>query len=358
MFIPQNGMGQLLDTNAAFSTDFGNGPEWMNSTGPSQIVYTKYKADKPHNAAYAGSAVASANGDGTWTAGVIANGWQTHSPLASLDLNDPSPVINYQNGADSVVYWRNANDGSTVNNEVPDSSQSGGGSRRWVTDSHTIVFSTGAPPDSTGKVYQQLFTYDTVSNQLTQISFDPTTKWGAFMWRAPEFNNDYVIVTIASRTVLQVWRQTTDPLGNKTWALFNTIATPTTLPYIWSPEPFVHNGKSYVFFQISSSSAANDFSVPTQIAFTGIDPAKASFRMLTNDNNTPRVRMDPEYYITSQGPIIYYNRYHLSTATHKQSQDGIWYAPTNLGPPVNACNGLPMPKSGMGAPLPKSQATK
>ena len=342
MFIPQNAQGQLIDTNAAFTTDFGNGSEWMNSVNPSQIIYTKYIPGKPHNAANAGSAVATPNGDGTWTAGVIPGGWQTHSPLASLNLEDVDPINNFQNGADTEVLWQLW--GQNTSTVVPDSSQSGGGSRRWVTDAHTIVFTTGAPPDSTGTVYQQVFTFNVDTTQLEQLTTDPVTKWGAFMWRAPEYNGDYVFLTVSGRTNLAIYHQITDAMGNSSWQLSDMIAMPTSMPYIWSPEPFIFNGKSYVMFQISSSSQANDFSVPTQIAFTGINPAVPSFRMLTNDASTPRVRMDPEYYITTNGPIVYYNRYHLATATQKQSPDGVWYAPTNLGAPIgNPCeNNLPI----------------
>ena len=41
-FDPPDGRAVWLDDNAAFATDFGNGPEWMFSTRSSAIVYTKY----------------------------------------------------------------------------------------------------------------------------------------------------------------------------------------------------------------------------------------------------------------------------------------------------------------------------
>jgi hypothetical protein len=111
------------------------------------------------------------------------------------------------------------------------------------------------------------------------------------------------------------------------------VPMPEMLPYIWSPEPFVHNGHSFIFFQISSSPKANDLSVPTQIAMTGIDAAHP-FRMLTNDASVRRVRMDPEYYILpGMGPFIYYNRYIPSTPTREVINDGVWRVDTKLGPP-------------------------
>ena len=55
--------------------------------------------------------------------------------------------------------------------------------------------------------------------------------------------------------------------------------------------------------------------------------------MLTNDAQTPRLRLDPEYFITAQGPFIYYNRLVPETASHPPINDGVWRVDTNLGPP-------------------------
>ncbi|MFO1474239.1 MAG: hypothetical protein U1F20_06900 [Lysobacterales bacterium] len=47
----------------------------------------------------------------------------------------------------------------------------------------------------------------------------------------------------------------------------------------------------------------------SQIALTGIEPEVPSFRVLTSDTSDEHGRQDPEYYITANGPSIYYNRY-------------------------------------------------
>ena len=46
-FDPLDGHAILVDTGAAFVTDFGNGPEWMKSIEGLEIVYTKYLPGKP-----------------------------------------------------------------------------------------------------------------------------------------------------------------------------------------------------------------------------------------------------------------------------------------------------------------------
>lgn len=330
-FVPKNGRGVLIDTNASFSTDFGNGPEWMFSTGPSQIVYTRYKDGERQSTFTAGAAIASMKSDGSWSGNIMYNGIAKQSPAATLDLDDPNPRANYQDYAKKKVYWRTMSKPGTEA-LLPIADQTGGGSRRWIPGTRKIIYSGSAPPDANGVVYQQVFIVDSDTNQVQQLTFDPVTKWGAFMWRAPEFNNEMVFFTVYGRTKLAIYRQ--NP-ADGTWAVSNLIEMPASLPYLWSPEPFVHNGRSWVFFQISSSPQANDMSVPTQLAMTGIDPAHPNFRMLTNDSDIKRVRMDPEYFITAQGPYIYYNRYIPSTPTRQVINDGVWRVDTKLGPPAS-----------------------
>jgi hypothetical protein len=339
-FYPPNGHGLLVDTGAAFSTDFGNGPEWAYSQQGPEIVYTKYLAGKPLESRYAGIAKASAV-NGSWSGGFLPNGGKFHSPIATLNRNDPYPLINFQDVADTVVYW-SAMDVPTTQQLVPNSDRSAG-SRRFVSCStcpdanpmKAIIF-TAQPPGSPQGTYPQVFLYHTDTSVLEQLTSDNTSKMGAFMWRAPEYNNDYVFFTMVSRTNLVVYRNLAQPDGSMQWAPVATITAPTTLPYIWSPEPFVYNGRSFIFFQIGSSNLANDMSVPTQIAMSGIGPGPTNFRMLTNDSTIKRVRMDPEVVFLDGGPSIYYNRYLLATSSHKSQQDGIWRADTGLGPPISS----------------------
>jgi len=331
-FLPEDGRAQLIDTRGAFATDFGNGPEWMFSTRGSEIVYTKYFPGKKESTFSASVAVAKMIG-GVWQAGIVDGGLKKQSPAATLDLDDPAPRMNYQDYAKKNVYWRVADDPGSEK-LMPIADQTGGGSRRWVPGTHKVIFSGSAAPDEHGVVYQQVFVYDTDTDQLEQLTYEPVTKWGAFMWRAPEFNNEYVFFTISGRTSISIYRHLADANGVKRWTVVNSIPMPQKLPYAWSPEPFLHNGRSYIFLQVSSSPQANDMSVPTQLAMTGVDPAKPSFRMLTNDSEVKRVRMDPEHFITAAGPFIYYNRYIPKTETRKVINDGVWRVDTKLGPAV------------------------
>jgi hypothetical protein len=72
--------------------------------------------------------------------------------------------------------------------------------------------------------------------------------------------------------------------------------------------------------------------VPNHLAISGVDPLRQDSRLLTNDTGTPRLRLDPEYFITAQGPFIYYTRLIPETATHLAINDGVWRVDTGLGP--------------------------
>jgi MYXO-CTERM domain-containing protein len=182
-------------------------------------------------------------------------------------------------------------------------------------------------------LHPQVFLYDTDTEELEQLTFEHTTKYGAFMWRAPEYGGEYVFFTIADRTQVRIYRKNKD---TGKWAVSAAIDAPETVPYIWSPEPFVYNGKSYVQMQVSSSKKANDMTVPTQLAMTAILP-DSQFRMLTNDNSIRRIRMDPEHFITEHGAFIYYNRYVPGVeGSHDVIDEGVWRVDTRLGPPRGA----------------------
>jgi hypothetical protein len=349
-FNPANGRAVLIDTGAAFSTDFGNGPEWMFSTHGSEVVYTKYFPGRKVSTFSASVAMATRTVDGIWQAGIVDGGLKKQSPIATLDLTDSAPRMNYQNFAKTEVYWRVADDPSSET-LMPIFDQIGSGSRRWVPGTHKIIFSGPAAPDSTGAVYQQVFMYDTDTEELEQLTFDPVTKWGAIMWRAPEYDNHYVFATISNRTILTIWRLYPDQSGVNQWVTVKTVPMPDTMPCAWSPEAFIYNGRSYVIFEVSSNYQVTDMSTPTQLAMTGIIPTIASFRMLTNDNTVRRVRMDPEYYITAQGPFVYYNRYIPSTPTRPVINDGVWRVDTYLGPPAAAAAAPLVESANKGGPF-------
>lgn len=331
-FLPADGHGALVATNATAATDYGNGPEWMFSNGDSRFVYTQCQAPcDPPNGATASLGLATQVA-GTWTTTTLANSITRASPAATLDLGDPDPRINYVNTAKTAWFMRKSS-ALAVEIVLPLSEYSNGNARRWVPGTRKIVF-PGADPSQPTNLREQIWLYDTDTGETPeQLTNHPIGVEGAMMWRAPEFKNEYVFFTMAKgRKEILVYRKLPGADGVMRWTIVKTITAPAALPFFFSPEVFTHNGRSYIFAEVSSTAAFFDRSVPNQLAISGVDPLRQDARLLTNDTGTPRLRLDPEYFITAQGPFIYYNRLIPETANNPPINDGVWRVDTGLGP--------------------------
>lgn len=344
-FLPENGRGQLVDTATAPVPCFGNGPEWMASTAGSQIVYTRFvdgsgfpgdgTFDCNASPAQIGIATQTANG---WTTAVLPNSLNRATPEGTTDETDSDPRINYIEANKTALFWRRLS-APTVETEIPISDLTGGNSRRWVLGTRKIVFQ--GHRDADPRLLDQVWQVDTDSGQREELTKESVTKAGAFMWRAPEYNNELVFFTMANfRKEIWVYRNLKGPKGQMLWTIVKKIKAPrnpadTTLTqFFWSPEVFTHNGRSYIFTQVSPDANFFNKRSQTHLAISGIDPLKSDFRMLTNDYQHPRVRLDPEFFITARGPYIYYNRLVPATDTYPEGiNDGVWRVDTGLGPP-------------------------
>lgn len=333
-FKPKNGKGLLVDTGTARATDFGNGPEWLMGAAGPQLVYTKYLPDLPTSPVNARVARASVVGE-AWVPTFIEADVPRTSPLGSLMAGDLAPRVTYDapaslsGGHHINFYWREI---EPSQNEVvvpgtygtlPDAT------RRWVPGTHTVVFSR-AFTDPQGMRQIQAFAYDTDSAVLEQLTFDDGYKKEVFLWRAPEFGYEYLAFAVVNGRELRLYRKLDDGTGATAWTPINRWYSPAYAPFIWSPEPFVHNGKSYIFFVLSPSTEIVDPTAPTQLGM--VTPGSANITYLT-DPNRELVRADPEVFITASGPYIYYNCYAVRTDTNPGGSIGVWRVDTALGPP-------------------------
>jgi hypothetical protein len=172
----------------------------------------------------------------------------------------------------------------------------------------------------------QAFRYWLDTQKVEQLTFDSARKnvAGVVMWQAPEFGNDYVLMVLANNsTELRVYRQVDK--ANPQWSLIY-MATEANHAQLSSPEMFIHNGKSYIF--VSATVAPNDY--PSGIYLSNIEAGNPMFRQITPDDPL-HSRRDPEVFVTTSGPFIYYNR--VGPAGSARSE-GIFRADTGLGPPV------------------------
>ena len=328
-FVPPDGKGLLIDTDVAFTTDFGNGPEWVYAAAGKQLVYTRYLPGLPRTPENARVAAAVVEND-AWVARLLDDR-AFNFPIGSLNPQDAAPSLTYVSTQQPSpgFYWRELARPETE--ELVPNSAGSVWSRRFVEGTRAIVFSSESV-DPQGQPMSQAFRYDTQTKVLEQLTFDAGPKSQVFMWRAPEFGGNFVFFTLVNRNELRFYRKIdVNGDGNPVWTAFNSVFAPSWSANIWSPEPFVHGGKSYVTLVVSPSTAIFDLRVPTNVAM--VSPRDSALKILTDPRGPKRVRSDPEVYVTQNGPYIYYNSYIPQTGTSPGTQNGVWRIDPGLGPP-------------------------
>ena len=365
-FTPPAGNNELVDTTAFYYGVFGNGPEWVFSTQVgqviSQLVYTRYPPGEAAVAANAGAAFASPfsggwsvdflpGAIGTTTGGGTIN---TVDPVGSQCNSDPIALTLFSDLSTprNVLWEPTTNTPGTVPTVTPFGSYatgiSGGKpSVRWIPCTRDIVFVGAAPPDASGNVYQQVFWYDIDTQAVQQLTVDQHRHTEAFIFQAPEFSDTHVLVTISDNVEIDVYEQTgVGSNGAPIFQLSNQItSTDSAEPYIIGLEPFINCTpicQTYVFMKLQStvSNFSNITTVPNGLAIASINPAQPLFKILVPIAADPTIqRMDLEYYITVNGPYLYYDRNTISSPTTQFQQHGSYYIDMQLGAPSGPCVG-------------------
>ena len=325
LFVPSDGKGTLIDQDAMRLEDLqiiGNGPEWISAAHGDQIVYTKFLPGEEHTVRSARLAVAGRRRSGDWSHTYLSPALRRNGPYASHDPGDALPRISYVDPIGNH-YWRNPHDASSETRltMVPNSSRS----IRFVEGEQAMVFVT--PVDG----ISQIFYLPLDTGIPAQVTFDAgnkdlhTVPWS---WRAPEFGGDLVIATVVEDTELRIYRLSADASEqDPAWRFTYSARTPPN-GVINSPEPFVHNGKSYVVL----SAGVPPYTLPSVIFLATIDPANPEMVQLTPDFPL-RLRRDPEIFVTSHGPYVYYNRLQLSDELFCPAcNEGVYRSYTGLPP--------------------------
>lgn len=284
--------GTVIDTGATLSVPgFGlkNGPEWARSKLGTEIYYTKLDASQQPVLARASVAA------GVWQVELLANGAMRGLPLATTDANDPQPRLMYvqaQPDGSFPTMWREAHDARTEAAFPGSVSDLSGAAPRWVPGQRAI---TTTQPDARGIAQAIKYSIDTQTVEV--LTTDRGQKDEVWMWSAPEFGGEPIFFTVVNNCCLRVYRQIADR-----WTLINTInaADFSTYPRIFSPEPFVYKGRSYVSMQLAAEKNGN-----SDIWIAAIDPAAPLLRQIS-DPSTVRIRNEPEFMSTSTGAYVYY----------------------------------------------------
>jgi hypothetical protein len=324
LFYPPDGKGILVDPDTMATADFkiaGNGPEWVWSADGDDIAYTKFKGRR-HSNATARLGYARPLPDGTWSAGFLGPDIPRKGPLGSETAGDPRPRITYlDNNGD--WHWRYVDDPSSE--QLIANVHSTDGPVRHVRGNLAIVYRTLA-----GSV-NQAFYQDLSSGQVTQLTFDSGDKDVVWMWPAPEFANDLVLMVLVDNNEIRIYRNLPDPgTGTLRWTVIYSVKAAHGNGFK-SPEPFVYANRSYVF--IAQSVDSHNYT--SEVLVSNIDATAPLVRRVT-DNTLLRARTDPEVFVTDSGVFLYYNR-HTIDAQGKmcrslECSEGIYRADTGLTP--------------------------
>jgi hypothetical protein len=358
-FTPESGKVELADTSAYWWEVFGNGPEWAFSTQNgqviSQLVYTRYPPGQAATKENAGVAFATPI-QGGWTAAFFPGAFGTADaplntalPEASQCNSDPVALTLYSSvdTKKQTMYWEQTSTAAgTAQNLTPFGGYANGISERWVPCTHQLLF-IGAGKATDGKEYDQVFWYDTDTNVVQQLSNDPAAHKAGFMFQAPEFGDQYVFFTLANDLTYQIYLENgTAANGAPTFELINSISSPDPEETILStPEPFINctpQCQTYIFTSLGPASPTGPSG--NGLGVMNINPAAPLFEVLVTANSTPLShRADPEYFITSFGPVLYYDRSavggDLPGGDKSASHTGHWYIDMLLGAPSGPCVG-------------------
>lgn len=287
-FDPPNGHGVLIDTDLMPTARKGHkssfGPEWGFSRLGGEIYYTK----KPGFLAKAYY-----NGE-QWLVEMIPKGNHRTAPTATKNWEDPTPSIAYSKNVqyDKKLCWR-LEENPQIEQCVKAPDQP---SYRWVEGRQALLV---------GQRYNneiQVALLDAQTGNISQLTFDSGRKGQAFMWRAPEFSDGWVMFAPVDKMLINVYL-----LQGKQWMLINTLEPPSSRPYILSAEFFVYNDKSYISMMLSESENSG-VDTPSDIWIAAIDPANPLYRQVSEDSQ-PKIRKDPETLQTVEGMYIYYTEY-------------------------------------------------
>ena len=118
--------------------------------------------------------------------------------------------------------------------------------------------------------------------------------------------------------------------GAPKFTIVNQIRSPDpTEPYIDSPEPFINctpTCTTYIFMTLSSSNnSQGGHTIPNGLDVAALSPSTPMFKIFVPASSLPASqRLDPEYFITANGPYLYL---------------GEFYVDMQLGTPSGPCVG-------------------
>jgi hypothetical protein len=289
--VPATGQGLLVDSGLANLVAIGNGPEFGYGDGEVFLCYTRSIFGTRY------LSVARQDIGGNWIPSIQEVANDRYRPLCTTPGTADTGRIVYVNASDPLqkkVSWRVLDDAASE--RTFDTVGDIGG--RWADGERAFV--SAKEVDGV----KQLFWVDIDTEEVSQITFDSDDKFNVFLWHAPEYN-DLLMSAAINFTEVGIFKRI-----EGIWQRIYTFSLPSSFQFVSSPEPFVHNGKSFISVIAAKELGAEPLPFlplgASELWIANIDSSDPFFRRI--DNGEVVRRSEPEPFMLSTGPAIYFTQ--------------------------------------------------
>ena len=287
--------GEVVDTGSTWALPdlkLRQGPEWGLSRRGSEIFHTKVLPEDR-------TALARVWHDGTaWQSELLGKGEDRGLQIPSHDASDPQSRMIYlrrlSNGR-YLPYWRETTKPRTESLLKVSGNADSGGAPRWVPGMRAVSTSV---QDADGVFQAALVNID--DRSVRMLTTGPGRKDEVWLWRAPEFDGDWAMISVVDGCCLKVYREVD---GQFTEVNSYDVQALSGRDKVFSPEPMVVGDRSYIAFVAGNAKVDRK----SQIWVAAADPTTPLARQVS-DPAIDAVRAEPEWLITATGVYVYFSQ--------------------------------------------------
>lgn len=292
LFRSETGKDFLMDRGAVPLATTMQGPEWGRDASGSSVYYTKL-----HNLVsqhYRATLVDGVSVARRLTGGIVPR----RTIMASSNSQSESVRLLYLRGVAGLFSWSAMNETTPEIEMVMPEVHGGISGPRWIPGTDEFVYLA----DVDGK--KEIAMTNAVDGQTTILTDDGTDKVEVFPFRAPEFNNEALILVNIDYTRIAVYRDT----GGAYFERILTIAPPADAEhkYMFSIEPLAAGGRTYFILEMHRSRALY-LSLDSSIWIFGMSSDPKTRFACRLDDGTTAYRLEAEYLSGSDEVFVYYS---------------------------------------------------
>jgi len=292
LFRSETGKDYLMDRGAVPLATTMQGPEWGRDANGFSVYYTKL-----HNFVlqhYRATLVDGVSVTQRLTSGIVPR----RTIMASSNSQSDSVKLLYLRGIAGLFSWSAMDESSPGVEMVIPEVHGGVSGPRWVPGSDDFVYLT----DVDGN--KQIAITSAVDGRTDILTNDDTEKVEVFPFRAPEFNNEMLLLANIDCSHIAIYRDT----GGAYFERILTIDPPEDAEhkYMFSIEPLAAAGRTYFVLEMHKSRGLY-LSIDSSIWIFDMnaDPQTRLARRL--DDGTSAYRLEAECLTGSDEIFVYYS---------------------------------------------------